>query len=180
MQSAETRIDHSLSRSKSTPHFSTATPQHRKVKDMSIRSNMEIDYHLFKHYPDERYIANLPWVTAQKRRRAGLPSSSDTVANSECVHRSSYKLKSIDPLGRSSAEIEAWHKVLAHSATQARVRAVQMHLNCVTALSALPLVLSCCEKRPVFGASAALRNLHTYEFKRDWIYDTGAGTCLIG
>ena len=141
---------------------------------------MEIDYHLFKHYPDERYIANLPWVTAQERRRAGLPSSSDTVANSECVHRSSYKLKSIDPLGRSSAESEAWHKVLAHSATQARVRAVQMHLNCVTALSALPLALSCCEKRPVFGAFAALRNLHTDELERDWVYDTGAGGCFIG
>ena len=141
---------------------------------------MEIDYHLFKHYPDERYIANLQWMTALKRRRAGLPSSLDTVAKTECVQRSNYTLKSIDPLGRSPTETETWHKVLEHHATQARVRVVQMHLNSLTARSALPLVRSCCEKRPVFGASAALRNLHTDEIDRNWIYDTGAGACLIG
>ena len=95
---------------------------------------MQIDPHYFTWYPDERGIANLPWVIAHKRRKAGLLSSLDTVADTTCGNRPSDKPESIDRNGRSSAEIEAWNKLLEHAGTQARVRAVQMHLRCITTL----------------------------------------------
>ena len=119
-------------------------------------------------------------MKALKRRKAGLPSSLDAIANTECIHRSSYKLKNIDLSDRSSLELDAWNQVCQRAETQARVRAVQMHLNCVTTLSALPLSLSCCERPPSLGATAALKGYHTDEIEREWIYDTGAVACIIG
>ena len=85
---------------------------------------MGIDIIHIKSYGKERVIDNLPWVIALKRRKAGLLSSIDAVVDSTCDSRSSYKLKSIDPSGRSAIETEAWNKVLEHADTQARVRAV--------------------------------------------------------
>ena len=159
-----------------------AIPPHRKVgKDKKyVQFNMEIQYHNFKYYFEERNTANLPWMTALKRQKAGLPSSLDGVANTQCIHRSTYHLKDIDHADRSPLERETWQKVLQQADTQARVRAVQMHLNCITTLSALPLVLSCCGPSPSTSASAAPLGYHTDELERDWIYDTGAGLCLIG
>ena len=97
---------------------------------------MEIEFYHCQHYPDERFIANLPWVKALKRRRAGLPSSLDTVTT--CHHRTMHKPISIERDGRSSEESKAWKQVLEHAEKQARVRAVQMHLDCITRLKALP------------------------------------------
>ena len=141
---------------------------------------MDPDIIYIKSYKEERYIANLPCVIALKRRNAGLKSSIDSVEITFCNNRSSYKLKSIGADGRSSIETEAWSKVLAHSETQARVRAVQMHMNCITTLTALPVSLRCCERRPMPALSAAFKGLHTDEIEREWIYDTGAGMCFIG
>jgi len=115
-----------------------------------------------------------------KRHKAGLPSSLDGVANSQCIHRSTHRLKDIDHVDRSPTERETWQKVLDHAETQARVRAVQMHINCITTLSALPLVLSCCGPSPSLSASAATQGYHTDELERDWIYDSGAACCFIG
>ena len=82
---------------------------------------MDIDMIYIKSYNQERYIANLPWVIALKRRKSGLPSSIDTVTESVCNNRSNYKITSIDPVGRSPTEVEAWNKVLVHSEEQARI-----------------------------------------------------------
>ena len=102
------------------------------------------------------------------------------VVNTTCDNRPSYKLKSIVRNGRSAIEIDAWDKVLQHAETQARVRAVQMHLNCIITIAALPVSLSCCERRPVLTMSVAMHGLHTDEIEREWIYDTCAAVCLIG
>ena len=99
---------------------------------------MDIDAIYIKSYKNERFIADLSWMIALKRRKAGIPSSIDAVVDSTCDNRSSFKLLSIDPHGRSTTEAEAWSKVLEHAETQARVRAVQMHLACISTLSALP------------------------------------------
>ena len=140
---------------------------------------MDIKYYHFKHYEDERNIASLPWAKAHKRRKAGLITSLDYATVPTCDNRSSYKLRSIDRDGRSPVENEAWNKIIEHSATQARVRAVQMHLNSITTLSALPFSLRCCEKSRLPAMSAA-RAPHTDEIEREWIYDTGAAQCMIG
>jgi hypothetical protein len=104
----------------------------------------------------------------------------DSIADTTCSNRLSYKLKSIDHNGRSSKDIEEWNKVIHHAETQARVRAVQVHLNCITTLSALPLTYSCCEiQRPLPAASAAA-GFHTDEYEREWIYDSGAASCMVG
>ena len=133
----------------------------------------------FKHYPDERYIAKQPWYVALKSAKTGLVTRTDYLQSHDCQTASKYKLKSIDPCGRTPAEVEMWNKVIQTAETQARVRAVQMHLNVVTTLSALPLTVRCCDNRQSHGAAVALLGLHTGEIDRDWIYDTGAVTCFI-
>ena len=153
VQNAETLTVHQLPHTTSTPHFSTATPPHRKVdKKIATKFNMDIVYHTFKHQADERNISMLPWMIKLKRRKSGLV---DGVTTTTCSTRSNYKLQSICPTGRSSKDNEEWNKILVHSANQARVRAVQMHLNCITTLTALPLTFSCCEKHRPLPAAAA-------------------------
>ena len=153
-----------LTPSTSASHTSTAVPDHRKVrKKRIITFNMDIEFHHCQYYPDERFIANLPWVKALNRRRAGLPSSLDTVTT--CHHRAMHKLVSIERDGRSSEESKAWKQVLEHAGKQARVRAVQMHLDCITSLKALPLSLSCCGQKPLLAS--ALRGVHTDKIERE-------------
>ena len=101
---------------------------------------MEPSVHHFKLIQEEGFIANLPWVKALNRCRAGLPSSLDTFTT--CHHRTNHKLVSIEREGRSPEESKAWKQVLGHAEKQARVRAVQMHLDCITNLKALPVSLS--------------------------------------
>ena len=139
---------------------------------------MEPKFYYFQHYPDERFIANLPWVKALKRRRAGLPSSLDTFTT--CPNRTMHKLVSIDIDGRSTEETNAWKQVLEHATTQARVRAVQLHLDCISTLQALPVSFSCCGQKLLVAASAYYKGLHTDEIEREWVYDTGAAHCYIG
>ena len=104
----------------------------KKIKTKSaVKCCMDIDIVYIKPYPQERNIANSPLVIAHKRRKAGPLPSIDAVANTTCDNRPSYKLKSIARNGRSAIETDAWDKVLQHAETQARVRAVQMHLNCI-------------------------------------------------
>ena len=134
----------------------------------------------FKHYPDERYIAKQPWYVALKSAKTGLVTRTDYLQSHDCRIASKYKLKSIDPCGRTPAEVEMWNKVIQTAETQARVRAAQMHLNVVTTLSALPLTVRCCDNYQSQSAAVARQGLHTDEIDRDWIYDTGAATCLIG
>ena len=179
---AETRTHDPQSLSDDTTLSSTATPVHRKVRYQSrLKFNMDPDVIYIKSYHNERFIADQPWMIALKRRKAGLPSSIDAVADTICRNRTSYKLKSIDPSGRSSTETETWNKVLDHAETQARVRAVQMHLTCISTLDkALPYSLSCCERHPLPALSALWQGLHTDELEREWIYDTGASMCFIG
>ena len=73
--------------------------------------------------------------------------------------------------------MESWHR---NRGDAGRVRVVQMHLNVVTTLSALPLTIRCCDDRQSYSAAVALQGLRTDEIDRDWIYDTGAGTCFMG
>ena len=69
VQNAETLTVHQLPHTTSTPHFSTATPPHRKVdKKIAIKFNMDIVYHTFKHQADERNISMLPWIIKLKRQ----------------------------------------------------------------------------------------------------------------
>ena len=90
---------------------------------------MDPDIIYIKSCNGEIYIANFPWATALKLRNAGLQSSIDSAEAASCDNRTSFKLTSIDTDGRSPTEVEAWSKVLEHSTSQARVRAVQMHMN---------------------------------------------------
>ena len=74
---------------------------------------------------------------------------------------------------------------MVHPATQARARAAQMHLNCITILTALPITFSCCEKHRPLPAAAAFaeapkEDISTDEYEREWIYDTGAAKTMIG
>ena len=81
-------------------------PDHRKVTTKRVlQFNMEPTFYYLQHFPDERNIANLPWVKALKRRRAGLPSSLDTFTT--CPNRTMPKLSSIDIDGRSTEETNA-------------------------------------------------------------------------
>ena len=138
----DTRNSYPHSLSNGTTLSSTATPAHRKVRYQSrFKFNMDPDVIYIKSYHNERFIADQPWMIALKRRKAGLPSSTDAVADTICDNRSSYKLLCIDPSGRSPTENEAWNKVIDHAETQARVWAVQMHLACISTLSALPYSL---------------------------------------
>ena len=144
---------------------------------------MKIDYWYFKHIQDERDISNLSWVKTLKKAKAGDLSCFDSLSNIQCPSRPTYKLKSIDHVGRTPLGHEAWSKVLNMAETHARVRAVQMHLNNVTSLHALPLTCGtaqCCKYYQSKSAAVALKDLHTDELEREWIYDTGAATCLIG
>ena len=65
---------------------------------------MDVKFYNFKHYFEERNIANMPWVIALKRRKVGLKSSLDVIATSQCPHRSEYHLKDIDHADRSPTE----------------------------------------------------------------------------
>jgi hypothetical protein len=146
-----------------------ATPQHRKVerKQLQIKFNMDIKYHCFKHDPNERYIANLPWMIALQKAKNGLSGTShDGTADTHCLCRPTYKLHNIGAAERSSKESEVWSKVLKQAETQARVRAIQMHLNNITTLAALPLSIKCCDQFQSFNASAALKGLYTDEIER--------------
>ncbi len=58
-----------------------------------------------------------------------------------------------------------------------------MHFNNTTSHPALPLTcgtVQCCKPFQPFSAAVALKDLHTEELERKWIYDTGAVICLIG
>ena len=121
---------------------------------------MEIDYHYFTLYPDERYIAELPWYKALKRRKAGILASTDDVTISNCNNRLSYRLKNIDRGQRTPTELESWNKLLEHSDKQARIRAVQMHLSCITTLAALPISRLLREKSLTRCASGRVRANH--------------------
>jgi len=94
---------------------------------------MEPIFHQFKHDNDERYIANQPWRIARaKGIRHGQEVRTDGSADSHCICRSKYKLDNVDPTRRSPKEVEEWDGVLEHAEKQARLRAVQMHLNVIT------------------------------------------------
>ncbi len=142
---------------------------------------MEIERYNFKDVPNERFIANQPWMIAlRKRNSAQTGAEANATADNHCLCRPTYKLNNIGAAERSSTDSEAWKKILHQAETQARVRAVQMHLNTVTTFAALPLSIKCCDKFQFFSASAALKGLYAEEIEREWIYDTGAATCIIG
>ena len=137
--------------------------------------------HQFKHDKDERCIATQPWrIALAKGIKHGQPVRADGSADSHCICRSKYTLKDIDQANRSPKEVEEWDEVLEHAEKQARIRAVQMHLNVITTLNALPLSIKCCDSSQSLRAAVALKGLHTEEVERTWIYDTGAATCFLG
>ena len=142
---------------------------------------MEIEHCNFKDVPNERFIANQPWkIASRKRNYAQTGTEANATADNHCLCRPPYKLNRIGAAGRSSKESEEWKKILHQAETHARVRAVQMHLNTTTTLAALPLSIKCCDKFQSFSASAALKGLYINEVEREWIYDTGAATRIIG
>ena len=139
---------------------------------------MDPIYHYFPHIKDERYIALQPWYIAHKKRKADYARGRCLPAH-DCPISSGFKLKSIDSAGRTPLEVDEWDNVVETADKQARVRAVQMHLNVITTLSALPLSAKCCENYRSPCAAAGQQGLHTDEIDRDWTYDTGAATCFI-
>ena len=142
---------------------------------------MDIQYRYLKWIQSERDITNMPWVKKLpgRKRKASSPTGIDD-DKTLCNNRLSYKLRSICPQSRSSMETESWRKVLDHAEKQARLRAVQMHLSCVSTLTALPFALACCGCKPLPAASAVMDGLTTEEIEREWIYDTGAACAFIG
>ena len=132
---------------------------------------MDIQYKHFKWIQSERDITNMPWVKAlrERKRNASSPTALDLNDKPQCNNRVSYKLHSICPGSRSSMETESWSKVLDHAEKQARLRAVQMHLSCVSTLTALPFALACCGCKPLPAAVAVLDGLTTDEIEREWI-----------
>ena len=159
-----------------------AIPDHREVASKKrLQFIMEPPVHHFKLIKEERFIANLHWkIALAKNVKAGLKARDDGSADSHCICRSKYTIQSIDPANRSPKEVETWNEVLETAEKQSRIRAVQMHLNVITTLNALPLSIKCCDRSQSLRAAAALQGFHTEELGRDWIYDTGAGTCFIG
>ena len=143
---------------------------------------MEPIIYRFKHDPEERNIANLPWRIAQRKSARSVPPSinRDGTADTHCICGSRVSLPNIDPANRSPADRVEWSKMLESAETQARLRAVQMHFNTITTLPSLPVSIKCCEDGRSVIASATLDGLHTDEIDREWIYDTGAATCCIG
>ena len=105
---------------------------------------MDIKYYYFQHIKDERYIALQPWYIELKRAKADYARGRAPPAHF-CPLKSSFKLKNIDPAGRTPLEVDEWNKVLETADKQARIRAVQMHLNVITTLSALLLTVKCCD-----------------------------------
>ena len=160
---------------KSTAHFSTAIPPHREVGnktiDRHISPNMDIMYHNLQHtHKFGNSVAHLPWRKALTQIKSGTSTRLDDAADSHCPCRSTYKLQNIDQAARTPLESEAWSKVLDNAEMQARIRAVQMHLNTITTLPALPLAVRCCDSFQSSIAAAAIRGLHTDEMERTWIY----------
>ena len=125
-------------------------------------------------------MASSPCAKTDKRRKAGLIPSPDYDTVPDCNNRPSYQLESIARDGRSPSETETWNEFLEHAETQARVPAVQMHLNCITMVSALPISLRCRKKSYLPAMSSAVNPLHTDEIERQWIYETGAALCMNG
>ena len=179
-ETAETLIDQSLP--SASTQSSTATPDHRKVASKKrLHFIMEPSVRHFKLIKEERFIANLPWkIALAKNVKSGFKARNDGSADSHCICKSKYNLQSIDPANRSPKEVETWNEVLETAEKQARIRAVQMHLNVITGLNALPLSIKCCERSQSLRAAVALQGFHTDELERDWIYDTGAGACFLG
>ena len=142
---------------------------------------MEIQYFPLKHeHKSQNCVAHLQWRKAMTDIKAGRRPATTDMADTQCLCRPTYKLRNVDLAERTPLEMEAWTKVLDESETKARVRAIQMHLNVITTLPALPLTLQCCDSFQSSIAAAALRGLHTDEIERSWIYDSGAGMCFIG
>ena len=110
----------------------------------------------------------MPWVKALRvrKRKASSPAGIDD-DKTLCNNRLSYKLQSICPESRTPMETESWSKVLDHAEKQARLRAVQMHLSCVSTLTALPFALACCGCKPLSAAVAVLDGLTTEEIERE-------------
>ena len=141
---------------------------------------MDIESQDIECYQSERSITNMPWYQALKQRKASAPTSIDKDDKTICNNRISYRLQSICPKGRTTMDNDSWMKVIDHSEKQARLRAVQMHLSCVSTITALPFALTCCGCKPLPAAAAVLDGLTTDEIEREWIYDTGAAACFIG
>ena len=111
------------------------------------------------------------WYSCQHRRRHDLELQQPFKLQAQ---------KNIDRDRRTPTESESWNKLFEHSDKQARIRAVQMHLSCITTLAALPISLGCCERKALPAAPAAVYGLATDEIEREWIYDTGAAETFIG
>ena len=103
-------------------------------------------------YHNERYIADQPWMIVLKRRKAGIPSSIDAVVDTTCDNRSSYKLLSIDPFGRSCTEMR---RGTGPSTMQRRTRASQ-HLKKTDNRNIPPRVLLALHG--ILGAKSQLRD----------------------
>ena len=118
--------------------------------------------HQSKHIHDERFIANQPWrIALAKNVKAGLIARDDGSADPRCICKSKYQLQPIDPANRSPKEVETWNEVLETAEKQARIRAVQMHLNVITTLNALPLSIKCCDR------SQSLRSARSEAISKD-------------
>ena len=142
---------------------------------------MDVKIHHFKLIPAERYVKDLKWKIAQAKSAVQANwLLTDGTASSHCICRPSYKLKCIDATNRSIQEQDIWTKVLETAAKHARIRAVQMHFQVVTDLTALPYTIQCCERRQAKSVAVARVALTTDEHERTWIYDSGAARCMIG
>ena len=136
----------------------------------ALRFNDEIEVRQLPHKQGERYTGDFPWRIKQK-------SGIDIATKNPCECTS--KLQNIDPTLPSLQEQESRTKTLETAERNARIRAVQLHLQVVSDFPALPAILRCCATLPAMRASVKLHHLTTDEADREWIYDTGAGLCFI-
>ena len=82
--------------------------------------------HKFKLYPDERYIATMPWRVAQRKSAKPVQVTQlDGEADSNCICGSRAKLPNTDPANRSAMEPSERSKMLESSEAQARLRAAK-------------------------------------------------------
>ena len=81
---------------------------------------MEIERYNFKDFPNERFIANQPWMIALKKRNyAQTGTGANATVDNHCLCRPTYKLNNIGAAERSSTESETWKKILHQAETQA-------------------------------------------------------------
>ena len=142
---------------------------------------MDVTIHRFQVIPGERCTKALQWSFKQAKtaiREKWLLN--DGTATTHCLCRPVIKNQNIDAAKWTPKEAEEWMKVLETASKDARARVVQMHFQVVSTLAdALPCYIHCSKFHQVPCAAVAPHALEDDEYDRSWVYDAGAGRCII-